>query len=187
MAGKRKNIIGNKYGLLTVVKYSHADHRRKSNYLCKCDCGEEVVVRQDRLTIGDKIDCGCINRNPPGNKSKSWKGYKEIPQAFWYRCQNGAEVREIEFKITIEYAWTLFLKQKRKCALTGKELKFDSRNKVKDGTVSLDRIDSSKGYIKGNVQWVDKWINLMKLDFSEEEFIQKCKEVVNYKCQNLMT
>jgi len=42
----------------------------------------------------------------------------------------------------------------------------------------VDRIDSSKGYIKGNVRSVCVAHNRMKLDSSEEDFVEYCKEVV---------
>lgn len=179
MARKRKNIINVRFGLLTVIKYSHSN-RRKTVYLCKCDCGNEALIRSDLLNSGKKTNCGCINLNPPGKLSKSWKGYYDIPQVFWYMCKFGAKVRNIHFDITIEYAWDLFIKQNKKCALTGLELNFGSFTKDPSATASLDRIDSSKGYTKDNIQWVHKWINLMKLDFSQDEFIKKCHEVSNF-------
>jgi hypothetical protein len=44
-------------------------------------------------------------------------------------------------------------------------------------TASLDRIDSSIGYVEGNVQWIYKPLNTMKGTLSNQEFIQLCKEV----------
>lgn len=44
-------------------------------------------------------------------------------------------------------------------------------------TASIDRIDSSKGYIKGNIQIVHKTLNKMKLNMRDEEFIAICEEV----------
>ena len=41
----------------------------------------------------------------------------------------------------------------------------------------IDRIDSSKGYVKGNVQWVHKNVNLMKGKFDQEYFIEMCKKI----------
>ena len=35
-------------------------------------------------------------------------------------------------------------------------------------TASLDRIDNSKGYIKGNIRWVSRSINYMKNDMSDD-------------------
>ena len=47
-------------------------------------------------------------------------------------------------------------------------------------TASVDRIDSTKGYLKGNVQWVHKSINQMKSNRTDEEFIALCKAVALY-------
>lgn len=76
----------------------------------------------------------------------------------------------------------LFLKQNRKCILSGIEIGFPKAWGVKSKTnitASLDRIDSSKGYVKGNVQWVHKTINSMKMNMSDINFIDLCKKVAN--------
>lgn len=52
-----------------------------------------------------------------------------------------------------------------------------------DNDLSLDRIDSSLGYIPGNVQWVCKQINISKHILSTKEFIGMCRKVVNYADQ----
>ena len=46
--------------------------------------------------------------------------------------------------------------------------------------ISIDRIDSSKGYIKGNIQLVCGIVNVMKSDSSEDEFLQLCKKIVEH-------
>ena len=48
-------------------------------------------------------------------------------------------------------------------------------------TASLDRIDNSKGYIVGNVQWVHKQVNFMKGTMEQKEFIKFCK-LISSKC-----
>jgi hypothetical protein len=45
----------------------------------------------------------------------------------------------------------------------------------------VDRIDSTKGYIVGNIQWVDKQINIMKNRMNEKDFLSLCEEIVKYK------
>jgi hypothetical protein len=58
---------------------------------------------------------------------------------------------------------------------------FGSYNVNKETTASLDRIDSSKGYIKTNVQWVHKKVNKMKQDTSVDEFKHYCKLICEYQ------
>ena len=43
--------------------------------------------------------------------------------------------------------------------------------------VSPDRIDSSLGYIKGNVQLVLASVNTFKMDMCQDEFIALCKAI----------
>ena len=41
-------------------------------------------------------------------------------------------------------------------------------------------IDSSKGYIKDNVQWVHKDVNFMKQSLPQEKFIDYCRKISNF-------
>lgn len=50
---------GKKFGKLTIASFSHRNKRKEKHYLCKCDCGKEVVVRQNNLTTGHTTTCGC--------------------------------------------------------------------------------------------------------------------------------
>jgi hypothetical protein len=50
-------------------------------------------------------------------------------------------------------------------------------------TASLDRINNKLGYVKGNVHWVHKDINLMKQCFDLDHFVKMC-ELVSVNCRN---
>ena len=76
--------------------------------------------------------------------------------------------------------WQLYLKQNGKCNLTGWDIDFADGNKnhMKGGTTaSLDRIDSSKGYVENNVQWIHKDVNFMKQEFTQDYIIKICKAI----------
>ena len=92
----------------------------------------------------------------------------------------GARQRELPLTITIEEAWTQFLAQDRRCALTGVRLTFGDGVRDPARTASLDRIDSSKGYVLGNFQWVSKPINRMKWDLRGDDFVSLCRAVADY-------
>lgn len=53
-------------------------------------------------------------------------------------------------------------------------------NTDKTGNVSIDRIDSSIGYLPSNIQLVDKRINMLKNILPQDEFIDLCKLVANH-------
>ena len=79
-------------------------------------------------------------------------------------------------------AWELFEAQDKRCALSGVPLKFSTNIRDQRGTqtASLDRIDSSKGYVLGNVQWVHKKVNIMKNVMPEVELLEWCERVLSW-------
>lgn len=63
------DIIEKKFGKLTVIKEYDRDHHNKLRYLCKCDCGNEKIVRKSSLLYGGTKSCGClVNKNIIGKK-----------------------------------------------------------------------------------------------------------------------
>jgi deoxyuridine 5'-triphosphate nucleotidohydrolase len=159
----------------------------KCKTLC---CGKMVYFDSGRLRT--KLYKCCLPKNTYrnyllGNKSPLWKGYEEISANKWGEILNNAKKRNLNVNVTIQDIWYLFIKQDRKCALSGLDLNFG-----KNQTASLDRIDSSKGYEIDNVWWVHKDINKMKMHYPLDIFIEMCYLVTNplniyYTNQNLIT
>lgn len=57
------DITGNKYNMLTVLRYDHSsDDKGRSYWLCKCDCGNEKVILSDSLKNGNTKSCGCLKK-----------------------------------------------------------------------------------------------------------------------------
>jgi hypothetical protein len=59
-----------------------------------------------------------------------------------------------------------------KCPILNIDFKHDNRGSAKYNSPSLDRIDNSKGYIKGNVQVISYRANTMKGDATPKDLIQ---------------
>jgi hypothetical protein len=57
---KRKDIIGDKYGKLTVVEVVGVDKYRAVLYKCKCDCGNETILSKRALVSNNTTSCGCV-------------------------------------------------------------------------------------------------------------------------------
>lgn len=171
------NPIGKVYGKLEVISQDGYKGHNKL-WLCKCHvCGKEKRLTVSQLRPYTK-SCGCIRTQRDWN-SANWKGVGELSRERLSKIKRGALKRNKEYSITDLYIWEMFLTQGRKCALSGISIKFGNKGRD-ETTASLDRIDSSKGYIEGNVQWVHKDINAMKLNHSEEYFFQLCKTIVDY-------
>lgn len=178
-----KNIKGQKFGKLFVESFANLQ-KKKAFWNCLCDCGNKTMVKGSSLISGKSKSCGCsglIANNKKGNLNPCWKGYGEISGCVWKTIKYGSKVRDLDFEITIEQIWDLFLKQDKKCALSGIKLKFSTTNLSYDGTASLDRIDSERGYFIKNVAWVHKDLNIMKQDHTDEDFIDWCSKVSDYQ------
>lgn len=44
-----KDMTGQKIGKLTVIERAHNDTNHRAQWLCKCECGEEIVVKGNAL------------------------------------------------------------------------------------------------------------------------------------------
>lgn len=164
-----KNMTGVKSGKLTAVKFSHID-KKGARWICKCECGKEKIVSTAVLRSQKIKSCGC-----------AWRTTHEgISASHFLNVRNHAISRDITFAITIKQMWDIFVFQSKKCALSGMDLKLDAYKHSKN-TASLDRIDSVKGYLVDNVQWVHKDINCMKSNLDQELFIQYCKAIASHK------
>lgn len=184
---KKIEMIGQQYGNLLVLE----EHSKYKNgiikYLCKCKCGNNTIASGDHIRRGNIKSCGCAT--PIGKLHKDWNGVGKISGAFWYdhivRSANGSKGRKpLLLNVDKKYVWELFEKQSGKCALSGMDITFPKKHNDKSWTASLDRIDSSKGYEKGNVQWVHKDINMMKRNYSQDYFIKMCKLIFKWKYGN---
>lgn len=65
--GKSKDLTGQRFGRLVVIKRD--ENRISSNgtirttWLCKCNCGKELVVERGNLTSGHTVSCGCLSKD----------------------------------------------------------------------------------------------------------------------------
>lgn len=177
--GKKFNALKYIEHVDTPIKYKN---KKSQGVYCKwqCDCGNTIISVAKEVVKGRKKSCECYIFRRKENHH-GWTGYKDISGEYWCGIKNNANTRKLKFEISIEYAWEIYIKQNKKCAITGVDLFFSSYSCEHDGNASLDRIDSNIGYTKNNLQWVHKTINYIKRDLSDNEFIDWCKKVVDYQ------
>ena len=124
------------------------------------------------------------HKDRTGVPQPNTKKYGEIHESILWSIKYNAKNRNLVYELDGWFLWDLFLQQNRKCAISGLDIHFPKIYNTNNYTytASLDRIDSSKGYTKTNVQWVHKKINQIKMDMNQTEFIELCKQV--YKHNN---
>ena len=117
--------------------------------------------RQHRLETGRKVNL---------------KRKIEHPEKVIYMsAKNRANEKGLEFNI--ELSDIIIPKF---CPILNIELKPGGRGIQSFNSPSIDRIDSSKGYIKGNVQIISLRANMMKNNASKDEMKVFCKNILNY-------
>ena len=147
----------------------------KRLFKCLClKCNNEHIIRREKF--GRDKSCGC-ERTSLGKENPLFKGHEGIHLAKWNTYIRNAQTRNIEFSISIEYAWSVYLNQNKVCSLTKEPIHFWATSTKKESTASLDRINNSLGYIEGNIHWVHKKINQIKMDMDLSEFIHLCNKV----------
>jgi len=156
LISKHKNILGKRFGRLTTIK----DVGRASNgsalWLCKCDCGNEVIVRQCNLHSGNVQSCGCymkdkikISNTTHGLKNtrlyRIWHGMKG-------RCYNP---NDKNFHLYGGKGICLFAEWKDNF------ISFYNwaNNNGYDDKLTIDRIDSNGNYEPSNCQWITRTEN----------------------------
>ena len=175
--------------------------RKQSTFTCDY-CGTESTKDTSELNRnlkkGSKNYCNlsCTakanNMNKTFEYSKSNKNIEHLNKIrtsrrdeftpFRYIYRN-AQSRSKDFDITLQDLKDIWELQNGICPYSKIPLVLpeDSKKTIKDPTIraSLDRIDSSKGYIKGNIQFVSTTINYMKNNLSHEETINFIQLLIN--------
>jgi hypothetical protein len=102
---------------------------------------------------------------------------------FSYFLKNCRKRKKKEFNITADYLREVWALQEGKCAISGVVMEFPTSCRGFSSSkpmlaASLDRINSSSGYIEGNVQFICVCLNYMKNDWNNEEFLAGFDKIV---------
>ncbi len=141
------NLTGLRFGRLTVISIAdrNAWKQKQREWLCKCDCDNEITVAGCALRTGNTSSCGCLYRESRSTHGRSrtkehraWEGMK-------LRCLNPSHNSYSDYGgrgITVCDRW-----------LESFENFFADMGIAPSGGHSLDRIDNEKGYSLANCRW----------------------------------
>jgi hypothetical protein len=160
---------GQRFGRLVVLSF--VEYRSKNPYFrFRCDCGHEKVIASSAVKSGDTKSCGCYRRQHvlavapllPGRDGHAalrllFKNYK-----------SRARQRELEFSLSLGEFESLIASS---CEYCGCPPAKPSRKKYSDFLSNgIDRIDSTLGYITGNVVPACRTCNTAKSTMTTAQF-----------------
>ena len=140
----------------------------KHNFECPY-CKSQFLTTPSKVHSGHTKSCGCV---AIGRRT----GSKYFSGDFLSRCKRGAKSRNIAWKLSNDELDKIIEEQNFRCNLTN-ELLIYGYIPLNEYTASIDRIDSTQGYVKENIQILHKDVNLAKQSLTQSEFITLCKKV----------
>ncbi len=166
MSIKRENLLGKKFGNLTVIAEAKSRLRvsgTKTHYwVCVCGCGRQKEIQAQKLKNG-QISCGCVR-----------KGKLPFGQAFLnkmlYNYKKDAKKRGLTFELKKSKFLHLI---KQACYYCGESPTIRQKNQNFNGVVAvngIDRVDPTEGYIQSNVVSCCPICNVAKSDMTSQEF-----------------
>lgn len=146
---KKLDLRGQPFGKLIVIEEAGRDKNGKVLWRCRCECGNEVVVRTGDLLREHTLSCGCYKRDRLTTHGASYTRLYRIWEKIMVRVGRwqGANEKErrnyIARGIDICEEW-LDYSNFEKWALA---------NGYREG-LQIDRKDNSLGYCPENCHWV---------------------------------
>lgn len=153
--------------------------RRKNpecNFFCTQSCHSKVNVGHLKglCSFADRPELLRKALAAAAKANTRYNGRDKVFATIIRKCKQ----RKKEFDLTIEFLGELWDRQGGECALSNIPLDLDSTSFVT--MPSIDRIDSKKGYVVGNVQFVSCSINLAKSSMGDD----RVHELLRLVCQH---
>lgn len=162
---------------MTVIGFSHV-RNTNAYWKCLCKCGNTLVVPGYHLKQG-QASCGCIKVL---KHKKGVSGLNNLLRIY----KTNAFKRGLSFKLSLKKFKKLTQGNCFYCGTVPGNISITkpSINKKLDVHKTylyngIDRIDSSKGYEKGNVVSCCKWCNIAKWNKNQKEFKEHIYKIYN--------
>lgn len=173
--------IGTKFGDLTVSDTPERFTTGKTTramFPCICKCGKTTKITGSQLRTGKRTRCtDCAYKERPQSTMKLSNLERMFSLHILNRCKKG----KVKNYLSIEDYSKIIEKDCFYCGESPKLISHLKKNKValrEDFYANgVDRVDSSKGYSLENCVPCCKQCNTMKMNYSQNEFFNKIKQL----------
>jgi hypothetical protein len=170
---------GRKFNRLTLVKikYFKKDGTNLPHYywFCKCDCGNEIWIRADR--VQNQKSCGCI-RKELFRLEKKGDGARN---QYFTNYRLNAKAKNLEFGLTMEEFEKITSSSCHYCGDNPSLYRFNKRGWGGYLHNGIDRMDSSKGYTLDNCVPCCKTCNFAKNTVSYSDFLDWIGRLIKFR------
>ncbi len=148
--GNAKDLMGQVFGRLTVVKVDSQNKWGNYKWLCKCSCGVEKVVVGGNLTGGNSQSCGCLREEMRHTNTLQHGMTKTQEHYSWLDIKKRTEGRTEKYKRDYVDRGITMHPDFENFDIFYKEI----GPKPDDGQIwSVGRIKNNLGYTYGNIRW----------------------------------
>lgn len=192
--------IGEVFTKLTVLsKSDRTDKGFRTYWNCKCECGEEKVIRGTCLRHGEIRSCGCLHRHTTGAINRkdpgavTWTNFRVSYRANAQRKNRSFDLTEEQFKEIAEKnchycgsaprLMNYYLKADNQTKKLGRSRKVN-QTQIDASWIKangIDRIDSTMGYTINNCVPCCSNCNMFKNDLSVDEFLNHVNKIVSFQ------
>ena len=142
-----KDLTGQKFNMLTVIERVENAPNGNAQFLCLCDCGNQVIVTGSHLRNNEVKSCGCIAPGKPKHHESNTPLYKKWKDML-RRCEDPKRPCYANYGgrgIQVCNEWHDY------------ENFRDWTNSTRDdSSLTLDRIDVNGNYCPDNCRWVNQ-------------------------------
>lgn len=157
------DLTGKQFGRLFVIKRSDNDMNGRIKWLCKCNCGKEIITRGENLKEGLSLSCGCYHKERVSKRPYEWI-FKILKRS----SRSMGRICELTYEDIVEFT------KYNNCHYCGCEIIWQEHQTKESKTAYyIDRKDSNLGYLKENCVVCCSDCNRIKSNrFNYEEMIR---------------
>ena len=174
--GRAIDLTGKEFGRLTVIEKRGSDKHGNAMWLCKCECGNEVIVRSSNLRNGNTVSCGCYNRD---KIKEQWKDEE-------FRKKQNEKVKETFKELWKDEAFRNMqsnkLSERNKEKWKDEEYRNMQSNKMREMVKELWKDEEMKWkmHYKGGITPISEYLRHLPI---VKQWLDDCKKQANYTCE----